>query len=150
MTNEPNVVSTLHREATAAKGVGDMARAVSCLKRAKALMGEGYPIDTWLRLPVFMQQANLFDDAMDEFAWLIERVNAGDLRFVPHGGPYFVRNAKAVALTHIYDKMRLVCQRVKKHEQAKELLALKEKQQDLREMLEPLVRKEWNLARRKT
>jgi hypothetical protein len=141
-TRRDEETAALMREATAAKNVRDWPRAIDCLQRAKMRMGSGHTIDAWLRLPVFLQQAGRFSEAMAEFAWLVERVNARDQRLIGDGGPYFMQRLMAVCLAHIYDKMRLACKREKLPEQAERYAGMKDEQDDLADKLERLVEKE--------
>lgn len=141
-TRRDEETAALMREATAAKNVGDWPRAIDCLQRAKMRMGSGHTIDAWLRLPVFLQQAGRFSEAMTEFAWLIERVNARDPRLIFNGGPYLVQRQVATCLAHIYDKMRLACKREKLPEQAERYASMKDEQDDLADKLERQVEKE--------
>lgn len=105
-------------------------------------MEYGVPIETWLRLPVFLQQAGRFDEAISEFQWLVERVQSRDKRLVTDGGPYFIRHQVVTCLIHIYDKMRLACQRQGRQDQAREYADTESRYQDLRELVEPLVEAE--------
>lgn len=67
-------IAKLNREATVNKGI-DWSIAISNLQEAKALMLKrspcSWPFKQWLRLPLFLQQANRFDEALVEFDWLL-------------------------------------------------------------------------------
>lgn len=65
----------LMRESTRLKKEGDMAGAIDCLRKAKALMLQSrisYPIETWCKLPRYLKDAGRFDEAAAELNWMID------------------------------------------------------------------------------
>lgn len=68
------VVAGLGRLATALKNAGETDQAIQKLRERKPLMVTSpvhFYADEWCRLPLLLQQAGRFDEAMDEFAWLL-------------------------------------------------------------------------------
>lgn len=114
--------AALHREATALADAGDLKGAVDRLRKATKRMGTSpvsYPVLTWLRLPLYLQKAGQFKDAMVEFNNIIEDTD----RRINHGCPSGISResksqAKHADLQTIYDKMRLACKREGLHEEA--------------------------------
>lgn len=108
-------IDDLHREATRHKKT-DLEQAILCLKKAKRLMKEddGRLIDQWLRLPLFLQKAGRFDEAMLEFERILKNVRP---RVIKQLG--FIQQPTRIDLCacseyfKIYDKMRLACEREK-------------------------------------
>ncbi len=114
-------IAALHREATTHKKVNWPA-AVTCLQKAARLMREhpgNYVIDRWTRLPVFLQQAGRFEEAMQEFDQLLseveDRVKQESSDDASSAWIEYIVN-----LNHqkIYDKMHMVCKRQKNLEDA--------------------------------
>lgn len=114
-------IAALHREATTHKDMNWPA-AVTCLQEAVSLMREhpgNYVLDRWTRLPVFLQQAGRFEEAMQEFEKLLSEVEGR----VKQEGP---DSASAAWLEYmvnlnnqkIYDKIRMVCKREKRRDDA--------------------------------
>lgn len=101
----------LLKQATAQKKNGEIDKAVETLKeayRAIATSGIDYSIDTYLRLPLYLQAANRNDEAWGEFNKLLTRKP-----------PSYSSKALLLMEHHtIYDKMRLFLQRNKKHKEA--------------------------------
>lgn len=127
VTSDPidEEIATLHREATALKG-NDWTQAVALLQKAAALEAQHdrfADADRMVRLPIFLQQAGRFDEAMAEFSRLIERVQAYVQKTFGHTSE-LIRSA---SLHHqygiIYDKMRLACKREKRMDLVQEYLA---------------------------
>jgi len=120
-------ISRLNKEATALKEKGDLDGAVACLVRATALMAEhypdNYPIASWLRLPVFMQQAGMFEESMEFFDLLLKDIKE---KRIYDGRPIASQYFIAVNYKAIYDKMRLVCQRQGFPQKAHEYRELKQ------------------------
>lgn len=86
--------------------------AIDSLRRAYKAISKGsiiYPADTFLRLPMFLQQAGRSQEAWDEFNKLMEQ-----------GYPNQMRTKELIPMDHhaIYDKMRLFLQREKRHKEA--------------------------------
>lgn len=113
-TNEK--IAALHREATTHKDVNWLA-AVECLKEAAALMRQypsNYVLDRWTRLPVFMQQAGQFDEAMQEFERLLSEVETRVRQeCLESASVAQVEHLVNLNYEKIYDKMRMVCKRQK-------------------------------------
>lgn len=104
---EPSVANTLLKEATQLKKNGDIEAACEKLREAYSEIAKGdiiYSIDTFLRLPLYLQKAGRKDDAWREFNKLIVQ-----------GYPNQMRDLKLRFMDHskVYDKMRLHLQREK-------------------------------------
>jgi NTP pyrophosphatase (non-canonical NTP hydrolase) len=71
-----------------------------------------YPIETFLRLPMYLQQAGRFDEALIEFKLMLQGKwsSAGAVREKHRVG------ARLLELVRVYDKMRLACQRQKRQD----------------------------------
>lgn len=108
-------IDDLHREATTHKKT-DLNKAIACLVDAKNLMygKDDRMIEQWLRLPLFLQQAGRFDEAMEQFEELLDMVRPRNERRLS-----FLNNTTHVELAicsdkmRIYDKMKLACKREK-------------------------------------
>lgn len=123
---EPNEkdkeISELSGQATQYYGDKEWDKAIECLEKVLVLLRESamiYPIATWLRLPVFLQQAGRFDEAMQEFDHLLGKsreMNAVSFshrpKFVQEGITYSDHAA-------IYDRMRQCCKKQKRLDEAK-------------------------------
>ncbi len=130
----------LHREATAAKKAKDWDRAIDCLRKANDRAGaEDFGS---MRLPLFLQQAGRFDEAMLEFKQLLAGVENFVELALAHATPTARRAAVASHRFRIYDKMRLACQREKRIEDAAHYTALYQQQRDIYSELHRLVREE--------
>jgi len=67
--------SELLKEATKKKNEKDLAGAIDCLREAYKLMAQSsisYPIETFLRLPLYLQQAGRYDESVTEFEKLLK------------------------------------------------------------------------------
>lgn len=123
-------IASLHRAATAMKDSGDVDKAIYALQKAQKLMRESsfsHTTESWLRLPLFLQQGGKFDEAMVEFDRLLDDTDARiadefshQPEFIQHGATHHVRAT-------IYDKMRLACKRQKLSEYAAEYEVLRDK-----------------------
>lgn len=123
-------IAALHRDATTHKKVNWNA-AVACLQEAANLMREhDFPhgTQTWTRLPVFLQQAGRFDEAMQEFERLLVEVKPRIAKEIAlcRPSPSAVKKFTHLSYAQIYDKMRMVCQRQKIPEKAQEYKHLSE------------------------
>jgi len=103
---------TLLKEATAKRKAGDLENAIKLLKDAYKEIGNGstiYPVNTFLRLPLYLQEAKRNDEAWREFNLLLTK-----------GYPNQMNNPELIPMDHsiIYDKMRLFLQREGKSELA--------------------------------
>lgn len=115
----------LSREATRLKDAGDMDGAVQALKKVKDRTGTA-----GVRLPLFLQQAGRFDEAMVEFNILLSEVDEQYARDFSHQ-PEFIQKGQALhAKATIYDKMRLACKRQKLPEEAAKFESLRDNFRD--------------------
>jgi tetratricopeptide (TPR) repeat protein len=111
--------SELKREATRLKNVGDWDGAIAALIKAKDRTDSDD-----LRLPIFLQQAGKFDEAMIEFNRILSRVDEQYSREFSHQ-PVFIQQGQALhAKATIYDKMRLACKRQKLSDEASRYAAI--------------------------
>lgn len=95
----------LLKEATAKKDAGDIIGAIDILKKAYQEISKLetiYPVNTFLRLPLYLQDAGRNDEAWHEFDVLLTK-----------GYPNQMNNPELIPMDHsiIYDKMRLFLQR---------------------------------------
>src|ERR1035441_609037 len=100
--NDP---SKLLRKATAQKESGNIEEAIATLRRAYNAISKGqtvYPIETFLRLPAYLQQAGHRDEAWQAYQKLLTE-----------GCPLQLKMADLIPMyqSAIYDKMRLFLQR---------------------------------------
>lgn len=113
----------LLKKATALKAKGDWSGAIKCLRKAYAALGDdivNYSAETSLRLPLFLQQAGRFDEAMQEFNRLLSEVEPRLSKGFNHQTG-LVRAMLAHAwYAAIYDKMQLACRRERLPERADE------------------------------
>jgi hypothetical protein len=104
---------TLLKEATAKRRkAGDLENAIKLLREAYQEINKGsiiYPVYTFLRLPLYLQEAKRNDEAWREFNILLTK-----------GYPNQMNNPELIPMDHsiIYDKMRLFLQREGKSELA--------------------------------
>ncbi|MFZ5466611.1 MAG: hypothetical protein ACOZAI_05050 [Pseudomonadota bacterium] len=110
-------ISTLNKEATTLNKEGHVEAAIERLIECKALMQHSttsYSTKAWLRLPLFMQKAGRFDEAMVEFTWLIgttvERIGR-HYSHQPRGVRAYLEHAE---LAEIHEAMALACKREKR------------------------------------
>ncbi|MBI2852050.1 MAG: hypothetical protein HYX84_02960 [Chloroflexi bacterium] len=95
----------LLKEATAKKDAGDINGAIHILKKAYQAIGKLetiYAVNTFLRLPQYLQEAGRNDEAWHEYNLLLTK-----------GYPNQMNNLELMPMDHsiIYDKMRLFLQR---------------------------------------
>jgi len=95
----------LLKEATAKRKAGDLENAIKLLRDAYKEIGNGstiYPVNIFLRLPLYLQEAKRNDEAWREFNLLLTK-----------GYPNQMNNPELIPMDHsiIYDKMRLFLQR---------------------------------------
>lgn len=105
-------VATLHRQATELKNNGDLLGAIAALRQAKSQMVKrpaGSTVESWLRLPLFLQHEGMFDEAMVEFEELL--ASPPVTRDAAHIDPRTLEMLTHAELCAIYDKMRLACDR---------------------------------------
>ncbi|MEA3436837.1 MAG: hypothetical protein U9R43_10270, partial [Thermodesulfobacteriota bacterium] len=104
--------SKLLKEATAAKQSGNIDEAISLLRAAYKVISKGdidYGIKTFLRLPLYLQEAKRQEEAWTEFNNLLVK-----------GIPNQSNDPQLVPMNHseIYDKMRLYLQREGRNSEA--------------------------------
>ena len=102
----------LLKEATTKKKSRDINGAIKALRDSYKILNENsmlYPIQTYLRLPLYLQEAGRSDEAWNEFNQLIMWVNTKP-RYSPEVTP--------MDLSIIWDKMRLHLQREGKNDYA--------------------------------
>ncbi|HKP37685.1 MAG TPA: hypothetical protein VJT71_12585 [Pyrinomonadaceae bacterium] len=102
----------LLKNATAANSADDFDGAINLLRQAYSEIARGpvsYSVDTFLRLPLYLQQAGRDEEAWHEFNLLLTR-----------GFPNQLNHADVIPMEHsrIYDKMRLCLQREKQFDRA--------------------------------
>lgn len=99
-------------EATRKKDDGDFGGACGLLRQAYARLNysDSEPIETYLRLPLYLQKAGLADEALAEARWLLENFH--------HSLPKVERLCLPMTRSAIYDKLRLILQREKRYEEA--------------------------------
>lgn len=98
----------LLKDATAKKDNGDIDGAIALLRESFLLIESEstiYPVETFLRLPLYLQAAGKADEAWKEFNNLLVK-----------GYPNQMKDPKVLVMDHsrIYDKMRLFLTREKK------------------------------------
>src|ERR1017187_5182793 len=86
---------------TAHRAPGRLDKAIGDLRDAYRIIAKGevvYPVETFLRLPLYLQEANRTDEAWSEFCALLQ-----------HGFPLMPRDPCLLPMFHssIYNKMRL-------------------------------------------
>jgi hypothetical protein len=97
--------SKLLRSVTAHRAAGRLDTAITDLIEAYKAIAKGeilYPIETYLRLPLYLQEANRPDEAWNQFCILLQ-----------DGFPLMPRDSDLLPMFHsvIFDKMRLFLQR---------------------------------------
>ena len=103
--SESSDVDSLLKHATAQKRCGDLVGAIRTLQLAYRKIASGpitYSVDTFLRLPLYLQEAGRNDEAWSEFNRLIVEGHPNQLI---DSGVQAMENSK------VYDKMRLFLQR---------------------------------------
>lgn len=122
-------IDDLHREATSYKKT-DIDKAIHCLKKAKLLMKktEGILLAQRLRLPLFLQQAGRFDEAILEFEQLLKSaIPRAEKDLAIYQEPLLIEYRVYQDFYQIYDKMRLICERENLQERSKKYSQLGEK-----------------------
>lgn len=107
-----DIVGTLLKKATEQKKSGDINNAILTLKLAYGEIAKTtieYPVETFLRLPMYLQEAKQNDEAWKEFN-----------KILAYGFPNQIKDKEVFPAQEgiIYDKMRLFLQREKKHQTA--------------------------------
>jgi hypothetical protein len=107
-----DTVQRLLKEASQKKRNGDLDGAIALLKAAYKELDRhswSFPIEVYLRLPLYLQESGKKDEAWKEFNRLVVWVNSKP-RYSPEGAP--------MELSSIWDKMRLFLQREGKNDYA--------------------------------
>lgn len=118
--------AALHREATQHKENGDWEKAIACLREAENL-NPFMPVKSAVRLPLFLQQAGHFDEAILEFQKLLDNTEDRVLNWLPKRNISSKKMLIHADLMHIYQSMHTACKREKLQEQANEYAELAEK-----------------------
>ena len=132
-------IATLHRDATALKDK-NWPEAVRLLRLAGSLDAQHQRwIETarMIRLPLFLQQAGHFDEALAEFKQLIPRVPLQLQATLGHCSKLFLRAMAHHETALIYDKMRLACKRQKRLDLASDYEMRSQTHSDAWEALQP-------------
>lgn len=103
--------SRLNKDATAAKQRGDWREAVRLLRTAKQRQG---PMYAETRLAKFLQQAGLFDEAIEEIEWLIEHSNHWAETLFGHQPRSVRRCQQAGWIGRVHRDAALICKREKR------------------------------------
>ena len=115
-TESEETSKNLLKEATQKKDDGDLTGAITCLREAYKLMSRPehttiYPIDTYLRLPLMLQQAGLYNEAIVEFKSLACGTPTKIAKEFSHAPKNTQYSLVAMNYAKIFDKMRLAAHR---------------------------------------
>lgn len=111
----------LLREAARLKGEKDWNGAIEALKKADARTGT-----VGVRLPLYLQQAGRFEEAMAAFNKLLSEIELQVVKDFSHHPERFWDGFSYFPRSNIYDKMRLACKRQKLPEEAEKYEALRD------------------------
>lgn len=106
--------AALLRDATQWSDAKDWDRAIACLRQANAKMKispVSYPIQTWLRLPLYLQKAGRYEESMTEFAKISDETEARTARAYSHQSKAKQRVIAKQEQDIIREKMRLAQER---------------------------------------
>jgi tetratricopeptide (TPR) repeat protein len=106
----------LLKQATQMKDLKNFDGAITCLREAYKLMAQSnisYPIETYLRLPLYLQQAGHYTESIVEFEKLLRDSPARIAKEFAHISKQKQNGLSAMDVSTIYDKMRLASQREK-------------------------------------
>ncbi|WP_017300139.1 hypothetical protein [Nodosilinea nodulosa] len=113
--------NALLKEATRLKSQGNMHSAIKMLEAANIAISEGetqYTVDTFVKLPLYLQQAGRGQEAIEKLIKLLDL-------YSPCWGKPLRRDNVGMIQSHIekqraivYDKLRLVLQREQRYEEA--------------------------------
>jgi tetratricopeptide (TPR) repeat protein len=109
-------VSDLLKDATQKHKDKDLPGAIECLRQAYSLLAKlsvSYPIETYLRLPLYLQQNKQYDESVREFNKLLADAPAKTAKEFSHISKRQQDGLTAMERGIIYDKMRLAAQREK-------------------------------------
>ena len=107
-----DTIQRLLKEASQKKRDGDIDGAIVLLEAAYKELDKhswGFPIEVYLRLPLYLQESDKKDEAWKEFNRLVLWVNSK---------PRYSREGTPMELSAIWDKMRLFLQREGKNDYA--------------------------------
>lgn len=99
-SNEPNIIGDLLKQATQEKKNNQIEKAIVTLKKAYETiiemdLGE-YPVETYLRLPLYLDEAGKHDEAWKEFNNLLAN---------------YIKKIDFSSISAVHDKMRLTLYR---------------------------------------
>ncbi len=108
--------SELLKEATQKKNGKDLDGAIYCLQEAYKLMAQSsisYPVETFLRLPLYLQQADRYTESIVEFEKLLTNTPVKISKEFSHVSKWKQNGLASMEHATIFDKMRLAAQREK-------------------------------------
>lgn len=138
-------IARLNREATKRKTAKDLVGAIACLREAKALAGQtdiSFPVETWLRLPLFLQAAGETREAICEFDALAAETRTRVCLATPQASPSAWESLEHAELASIYYKAALACKRAKLPVEEAKYARLSETHRAQHEVLKEQVRSE--------
>lgn len=109
--------AALHRKATEFKDAKQWEDAIACLRKAKELVtpsGDGHTVQRLCRLPLFLQQAGHFDEALAEFQELLDNAEAANQYEFGHQRKNVREKFLHLRLSEIYGHMMTACKRQKR------------------------------------
>ena len=107
--------TALHRKATELKSAKQWEEAIACLRKAKALAGpDECTVQRLCRLPLFLQQAGHFDEALAEFQELLDNAEAANQKEFEHQRKNVWEKFLHLRLSEIYGHMMTACKRQKR------------------------------------
>lgn len=134
--NRDEETAELHREATRLKDAGDWDGAVAALQKAQERMRKSnfsHTTESWVRLPLFLQQAGRFEEAMTEFNRLLDEVDDLMAKEFSHQPERFWAGFAYYPRVVIYNKMKVACKRQKLPDDAAKYEALRDEYRDKHE-----------------
>lgn len=107
-------VSAMLKKATEFKSKNELHKAIKCLEKADVLANKS-GLFSWrpsnLRVPMYLQQANRYDEAMTVFSQYLLTDPANAANMLQHQPIHIRRRSSCNAFADIYDKMRLAATR---------------------------------------
>ncbi len=107
----------LHRRATKFKDAKQWEEAIACLRKAKELTspcGDGNTVQSLCRLPLFLQQAGHFEEALAEFQELLDNAELAIEHEFGHQRKNVRERFLHLRLSEIYGHMQTACKRQKR------------------------------------
>ena len=107
--------------ATQLKRAGDLNGAIDALKKQRGLMSQSFvriTTEAWCRLPLFLQQAGRYEEAIAEFQSLLDVAESWIANDFSHLPEFMQRGHSHHVKATIYDKMRVAAKREKHLEAA--------------------------------